>query len=98
MIGKFHYLIPVNDLVFNMVKYSLMSLQIKDSPTNIEIAEFKQTIRCVMDTSDNNQKYYVVKMGIDFSTPFKGLQALNEEEIKTELALAKYAHNSAEGI
>lgn len=90
---RFYYLIKKEDLVYNMVRYSMMSMDTSDSPSSNEIFEFKKKIRMVIDTTDNNQGHYIVKMGIDFSTPTVGLIACTAAQIKTILKEVRWEHN-----
>ena len=92
--AKFYYIIKKEDLVYDMVMYSMMSLDFNQKPNREEIIAYKDNMRVIKDTteSENNQEYIIVKMGFDFSTPFKGLLVLSQSGIITELQNSKWEH------
>ena len=90
---KYYYLIPEVDLVYDMVKFSIISLDINDNPTKNDVIKRRSRMRCITDVKDFNKNYIIVKMGVDFSTPFKGIVPLTQQEINKLLKLKKWKHN-----
>ncbi len=90
-----YYIIKKEDLVYDMVKYSMISLGFNENPAREEVVSFRAKMRTIKDTTEgeNNQEYIIVKMGFDFSTPFKGLAMCSQAEIISELQKSKWEHN-----
>ena len=89
---KYYYLIPEDAVVYAMIKYSVLSLTENQDPTREELIACKKNMRVVVDTTDGT-KYVLIKMGLDFSTPFKGYHAYTTDEVKVMLEDVMWLHN-----
>ena len=88
----YFYLVKLEEVVYDHIKYSMISLGVSDSPTRQEIIDYRNRLRCLIDTG-TSINYLLIEMGLDFSTPYVGLKAYTIQEIKIEMALSKWFHN-----
>jgi hypothetical protein len=89
---KYYYLIPEDDLVYDHVKYSMMSICDCPNPTTEMMIMQSNALRRVYDTNTKT-RYVVIKMGYSFSTPYKGHHAYSVSDIKTILLEERWEHN-----
>jgi hypothetical protein len=93
---RYYYLVRKDEVVYDMIKYSMISCGFDGSNDRSCVVAYKENLRCIKDVSDpvNHVYYIVIPMEFDFSTPFKGEHAYTVEELKEELKDVKWEHNN----
>jgi hypothetical protein len=86
----YYYIVPEIDLSYDMVKYSYESLHNKTSTLD-DLIVHEQQLRKVIDTTDSNKLYYVLKFRYNFCTALCGYTYYSESELITELQNVKWA-------
>lgn len=89
---NYYYKIPKDDLIYDMVRFSLISLGINENPTLEDLKAHRANMKTIVD-SETKDCFFIIKMGIDFSTPFKGMCPCNKKEILELLNQSNWEHN-----
>ena len=74
MIDHCFFLIPLNDVVYDHIKYHLISMELNSNPTRDQIVSAQLQMPIWLD-KDTGIKYQFIDMGFSFSTPYKGYEA-----------------------